>query len=60
MLARFGFLNNWIIFWKKNPLDQLIFIKLSMLQQTIGITMGSDCAPQLANMFICPYDADVF
>ena len=38
----------------------MIFIKLSMFQQTIGITMGRDCAPLLANMFICPYDADVF
>ena len=27
MIARFIFLNNWIIFWKINALDKLIFIK---------------------------------
>jgi hypothetical protein len=27
MLARFRFLNNWIIFWKQTALDKLIFIK---------------------------------
>jgi hypothetical protein len=29
MLARFRFLNNWIIFWKQTALDKLMFINVN-------------------------------
>ena len=37
-----------------------IFVEFGgrIFQQTIGIPMGTNCAPLLADLFLCSYEAD--
>ena len=36
-----------------------VFIGGRVFQQTVGISMGTNCAPLLADLFLYSYEADV-
>ena len=49
--------NSKLVEWTNHLIDN-VYIKVGskVYRQTVGIPMGTDCAPQLANLFLFHYE----
>jgi hypothetical protein len=44
--------------WNGSPTQQIVSFGGTLFQQVVGIPMGTNCAPLLADLLLCSYESE--